>query len=465
MKRSIYIIILVLVTVAGCKKSDFLNIKPENLTLTEEAFETPEDVWAYLNSSYDVMRNGSYWGGNKWSISEIWSNNCGTTKTGFGWSQIINNSTNIFNTEGRSLWVEAYRSIDRANYANRIAYELDFMKDEDRTQIKAQAYFINAVGHFELVRFFGLPYDENKAGNNNQPGVPIRTQGTGTIPEAFDVVPRATVEQSYAHIISYLEQAAAILPEYNNGYATSWACKAFLAKAYFQQNNYDMAFQYANEIIESGVFALDSSLTARFNPDETSQEVIFEMISTAAGDNSAGTLTGDYRQDGTQNPSVFPSQDLTNQASASEDDRRWMTWYNTRPPDPASSSLVTYSAKWDYDYCNVPLAFLGEIYLIRSECGAQGAAGGSMQQALSDVNRIIERAFGNTSQNLTSTNNLLVEIRKQRRLELCFEGNRMHELKRVKAPDINGLAWDDKFLIFEIPDVELNGNPDMIKNH
>ena len=166
MKRSIYIIILVLVTVAGCKKSEFLNIKPENLTLTEEAFETPEDVWAYLNSSYDVMRNGAYWGGNKWSISEIWSNNCGTTKTGFGWSQIINNSTNIFNTEGRSLWVEAYRSIDRANYANRIAQELDFMQDEDRTQIKAQAYFINAVGHFELVRFFGLPYDENKAGNN-----------------------------------------------------------------------------------------------------------------------------------------------------------------------------------------------------------------------------------------------------------------------------------------------------------
>ena len=78
MKRSIYIIILVLVTVAGCKKSEFLNIKPENLTLTEEAFETPEDVWAYLNSSYDVMRNGAYWGGNKWSISEIWSNNCGS---------------------------------------------------------------------------------------------------------------------------------------------------------------------------------------------------------------------------------------------------------------------------------------------------------------------------------------------------------------------------------------------------
>ncbi|MEA3477860.1 MAG: RagB/SusD family nutrient uptake outer membrane protein, partial [Bacteroidota bacterium] len=91
--------------------------------------------------------------------------------------------------------------------------------------------------------------------------------------------------------------------------------------------------------------------------------------------------------------------------------------------------------------------------------------GGSTAQALNDVNKVIERAFGNTSHNLTSTQNLLVEIRKQRRLETCFEGTRMHELKRIKSPNINGLAWDDKNLIFEMPDVELNGNPDMIKNH
>lgn len=461
MKRSIYIIILVLVTIAGCKKSDFLNIKPENLTLTEEAFKTPNDVWAYLNSSYDVMRNGSYWGGNMFSVSEIWSTNCGTNKTGFGWSQIINNSTNIFNTEGRSLWVETYRSVDRANYANKLAQELDFMSN-DRDQIRANSYFINAVGHFELVRFFALPYDENNAGNNTQPGLPIRTLGTGTIPEAFDIVPRSTVEQTYQHIIAYLEQAAEILPEFNNGYATSWACKAFLAKVYFQQNNYDLAFAHANEIIESGVFSLDSSLTAKYDPNQSSQEVIFEMISTASGDNSAGTLTGDYRQDGTQNPSVFPAQDLVNQAGAVPEDGRWQNWYNTRPPDAASSTEVTYCAKWDYDYANVPLASLAEMYLIRAESAAKL---GDLSQALLDVNKIIERAFGNNSNNLTNTNNLIVEIQKQRRLEFCFEGYRMHELKRIKANDINGLPWNDKNLIFEIPDVELNGNPDMIKNH
>jgi hypothetical protein len=465
MKRTIYIIILILVTVAGCEKSDFLNIKPENLTLTEDAFQTPDDVWAYLNSSYDVMRNGSYWGGNMFSISEIWSKNCGTTKTGFGWSQIINNSTNIFNTEGRSLWQETYRSIDRANYANKIARDFEGMSDEDKTQIMAQSYFINAVGHFELVRFFALPYDNNNAGNNSQPGLPIRTEGTGTIPEAFDVVPRATVEQTYSHIINYLETAAGVLPEFNNGYATSWACKAFLAKVYFQMNDIDNAFLYADEVIESGMFSLDSSLTARFDPNEPSQEVIFEMISTASGDNSAATLTGDYRQDGTQNPSVFPSDELSTLASSNVDDKRWQTWFNERPPDPSSSSLFTYCAKYDYDYCNVPLAYLAEIYLIRAECGALGAAGGSNQQALNDVNKVIERAFGNNSQNLTTTSNLVEEIRKQRRLETCFEGSRMHELKRIKAQSINGLPWNDKNLIFEIPDIELNGNPDMIKNH
>ncbi|MBE9492272.1 MAG: RagB/SusD family nutrient uptake outer membrane protein [Bacteroidetes bacterium] len=466
MKKKIYIIMtLAILVISGCEKSDFLNIKPEDLTLTENAFTSPEDIERYLISAYDVVRNGAYLGGNMWTVAEVWSTNCNTNRTGFGWSQIINNNTNIFNTEGRSLWNEAYRSIDRANYANRKMEDFPDIDPAMKTRIAAESYFINAVGHFELVRFFALPYDETKAGNNTQPGLPIRTLGTGTIGEAFEVMPRSTVEETYNHIIAYLEQAATSLPESNNGFATSWASKAYLAKVYFQQNNFNNAFEYANEIIESNVFSLDDNLTDRFDPALPSNEVIFELISTAAGDNSGASLEGAFRQDGTQNPSVFPSDNLVNIASAEPEDKRWQTWFNTRLPDPEASVEKTYAAKYDYDYLNVPMAYLAEIYLIRAECGAEGATGGSLSQALADVNKVIERAFGNSSHNLTSTNNLIENIRKQRRIEMCFEGNQMHELKRTKAQNINGLPWNDPYLIFEIPDIELNGNPNMVKNH
>ncbi len=463
MKTYKYLLLFLILTVMiSCEKSDFLNIKPENLTLTEDAIKTKDDVQKYLISAYDVVRNGSYFGGNMWAISEIWSANCQTNRTGFGWSQILNNNTNIFNTEGRSLWTEAYRSVDRANYANRRLDDFPDMDLPTKQRIHGEALFIRAMGHFELVRFFALPYDETKAGHNDQPGLPIRTLGTATNVEAFEKVPRATVEETYRDIISWFVEASLILPEENNGFATSWACKAYLAKVYFEMNNYDSAFYYANEVIESQKFTLDDDLTARFDPNKVSNEVIFEMISTASGDNSASSLTGAFRQNGTQQPSVYPGNQLITIASEYPDDKRFTTFFIKRDDLPGSP---TFTTKYDYDYANVPVLSLAEIILIRAECGAEGAGGGSVTQAINDVNMIIERAFGNNSQNVTSGDGLVDAIRRQRRIELAFEGNVMHDLMRMRATNINGLSWNNKMLIFEIPDNEINGNPGIQKNH
>ena len=51
----------------------------------------------------------------------------------------------------------------------------------------------------------------------------------------------------------------------------------------------------------------------------------------------------------------------------------------------------------------------------------------------------------------------------ERRLEIALQGERLFELKRIKQ-SVRGEAWDSHKVMFQIPDVEQNGNPDVNMN-
>ena len=51
----------------------------------------------------------------------------------------------------------------------------------------------------------------------------------------------------------------------------------------------------------------------------------------------------------------------------------------------------------------------------------------------------------------------------ERRFELAFQGERIHDLKR-QHKNVNRFEWNARQLLFEIPSAESNGNPDIIKN-
>lgn len=84
-------------------------------------------------------------------------------------------------------------------------------------------------------------------------------------------------------------------------------------------------------------------------------------------------------------------------------------------------------------------------------------------QALSYLNQVRERAFGDDSQNSTATGSALTDaILEERRLELMGEGHRFFDLVRTgKAPQaINGFVAG-KHEVFPIPFEEIqfsNGN-------
>jgi hypothetical protein len=127
-------------------------------------------------------------------------------------------------------------------------------------------------------------------------------------------------------------------------------------------------------------------------------------------------------------------------------------------------SGVVYSGKYDVLYGNIKLIRLAEMFLTRAE--ANFRAGTSVGATpLADVNRIRTRAGLPPLATVT-----LPAILKERKLELLFEGFRLHDLKRNQESTIapgsppTPLAWNSPRLIFPIPLREINANPNLVQN-
>ena len=114
----------------------------------------------------------------------------------------------------------------------------------------AEARFIRVLCHFDLVRLFAHPYGYTSDNSHN--GIIIKTS---TDP---DPKPRNSVGEVYDFMISELIEISNLLPESNGNYANKYSAHALLAKIYFQTNQLDLAIDQTNEVINSGIYALDN---------------------------------------------------------------------------------------------------------------------------------------------------------------------------------------------------------------
>lgn len=122
-----------------------------------------------------------------------------------------------------------------------------------------------------------------------------------------------------------------------------------------------------------------------------------------------------------------------------------------------------------------PVFRLSEMYLIYAEAHLRGG-GGDATLALSYINKIRERAYGNTSGNINAGQLNLDFILDERARELYWEGHRRTDLIRYglltsgtylwpwKGGVASGTAVDDKYNIFPIPAANRTANPNLTQN-
>lgn len=120
-----------------------------------------------------------------------------------------------------------------------------------------------------------------------------------------------------------------------------------------------------------------------------------------------------------------------------------------------------------------PMFRLADVYLMLGEAVVRGGSGATKEDALSYVNALRERAFGNTSGNIVISDLTVDFFLDERARELYWECSRRTDLVRYgkftgssyvwewKGGVADGSGVDDKYNIYPIPSSELSANPNL----
>ncbi len=456
MKQLIKISLLALLvfTISSCEK--FLERPPEGQLNEEQALKTEADLQAFSNGIYTIISDGAFYGGRYQIMNELLGDEYkGEFFTG-DFSEIYKRQNSIFGGFRDGFYAKGYEVIARCN---KVLARLDLATTQ-KNLIEGEAKLFRGIANFELVRLFSQPW--GYSADNSHLGIPVRT--------VLDLtsVQRSTVAQVYAQIIADLASAETLLPDVTaNGKfysATKWAAKAFLAKVYFQQNDFANAYKYANEVIASNKFVMDAGFSNRFSLG-LSTEGILTIADDPNGFRPAGDLRGAFRSD-----IGLPNFRFTDQyyaiATARAADLRKAAWYsNTLQP---GFNLLT---KYNKNNCTLPIVHLTEIKLIRAEAGAE-TGGANLAVAIGDINQVMTRAYGGTAFNVPANATaaaVIAAARSERELELVGEGNRTQEIKRIGARtgnnvDRRGSPWNCNGFILQFPKAENDANTSFIMN-
>jgi starch-binding outer membrane protein, SusD/RagB family len=424
---------LLLVSLTGCEK--YLNLKDPQSIIDTTALGSDEKVKSVLRGAYSQFVQYSVYGGDIPGNAELLSGNGEIQFWGWpDWKDIFNKTMNATNWYANVQW---FRSYAVTNTLNNILNSLEVVNEADRDRIQGEALFLRGLIYFDLVRFYGQQYLQGEA--NNQMGVPLILAPTKEI-NSGSYVTRNSVEEIYNQVITDLSAASTKLPEVNGVYATSGAAYALLARVYLQKGDYEKARDASDEVIQSGNYSLVSDYAALFNNDINTAEDIFAAQITSPYASEMSSLFSASGIGGYDLIDILPVHlDLYPQG-----DKRKDLFY---------LSVGTWRCgKWDNKYGLISLLRLADVYLIRAECNIRlGTTNGA--SPLDDYNIVHTRAGLAAAKSVT-----LEDILFERRLELDFEGIRIHDIKRLHE-NVASYPFNDPKMIFPIPAKEIEANP------
>ncbi|MCU0458458.1 MAG: RagB/SusD family nutrient uptake outer membrane protein [Bacteroidales bacterium] len=440
-----------------------LDLMPKQSIDAEVALTTPSNIKATLVGAYLDGRSEYIFGTAFNEFSELYASTgdmlfLGTYEEP---REFIQKEATVTNAYVENAWVQSYKLINTCNTLLDPEI-LAILDDEDRDLVEGEARFLRGWTYFELSRFFGLPYEAGTA--NTQPAVPLVLTPTSDVADAVNV-PRNTVDECYAQALEDLTAARDLLPQDNGVYASSLAARAILSRVYLQMGNYAGAAAEANIVIQSGLFALTNTPLKAFNNSSNSPEDIFAFQNNVASNNPwlavmyaslNGAGRGDYEIQQVFldrfDPSDLRGMFQENTESFYTIDNISMMYYKGVGTIVNSNGINT--SKWGNYYTNINLIRLAEMYLTRAEANFEdpGADVGP-NTPTQDINVIRERA----NAPLYTAPVTRQQIREERYLELCWEGFRLHDLKRWKQ-SIGGYEYNAGNLILPIPFREMEVN-------
>lgn len=483
-----YALAALLATGASSCNKEFLNLSPE-LNIPEDAmFDTPERILTHIQGLYASAKDGPLMAGRYYIYNDIrneeFINRTNNGVTGLGVYQHTNNETT---TQVNNFWNQAYLTINRANkFLEDFDQYPGVVSEELEANYRAEAKFIRAWMYYALVHMFANPYT---ADNGASPGLPLRLQAESS--SENNALPRSTVAEIYAQILTDLNEAESELPDDYGSNATNNTTRAhkntaiaLKTRIYLAMGDYASVITEGNKIVSlSAPFTSPNRLThtlledvaAVFITPYNSLENILSM--PMAETNAPGTQNqmGYYYNWGASGNAEYylnntvddPETEgveiegiYTHPQWGANDDRRTSL---TSVQDVAGSDLPLLT-KWAgttpfTDW--VPVIRYAEVLLNVAEAEAEV---GDQTRALALLNAVHGRSDASVVLTGSGREDLLEKILTERRIELIGEGFRAPDAMRRLQPLVSygagaEIAPTSSSYIFPIPVGESESNP------
>lgn len=206
-------------------------------------------------------------------------------------------SRNIASSITEYAWELGYRTVGNCNLVIEMGKELGENRTEEETVLMGENYYLRALSYFLLVNEFAQPYSNNPTQN---PGLPLKLNSDpNDLPKS-----RSTVAEVYDQVVNDLKDAITYLtlPEgmspKNSCYATKEAAQALLARVYLYMENWDGAWEMANNVINSGRFELlpaeKYAVYSQYVPEENSETIFAVRRTKLKDDGGYGKMGGLY---------------------------------------------------------------------------------------------------------------------------------------------------------------------------
>ena len=439
MKSFMLIFGFISLLLAGC--SDFLEEKSQDEVIPTTATDYSEMVLAYMDCrgyailnvlDDDVAINEAVLGSDEnTTVLQNWG--------GFTWQPDMWEQSNSL-TDAYEL---SYAQIMGLNAVlDNIDESVGTIEEKD--VVKAEALGLRGYYYLMLVNLYGEPYNYNKEAL----GVPLKL--SAALME--NGIGRSSVEEVYEQIVDDLETASALFGKYEKrrgGFRINGpTVDILLSRVYLYMERWDEVIKAANRAIEAGDGLTD------YTAIETGSAFYLPSY-----DLSEVEWVYDYNTI----PTVFgPSSDLLSEFS--DGDKRKEFWF-----DPYGGIA---KKNMEGGFGPTQTVRISEAYLNRAEA-CLFADEVDVSTALADLNELRRhRIVGYGDIEINDRETLLQEIKKERRLELCYDGHRWFDLRRWGMPSISHAyktrisdAWVMYVLREKDPLYTLPISQEMIKNN
>lgn len=456
---------------SGC--SERLELLPEQSLAGTQAFANAANAEATLRGVYSQTQLLDVFGSGPQIIFDYQADNTDFVGS-FPTLQEINlYTTTSPNATLQAYWQVHYRVINAANsvIANVPTIQDPRLTAELSARLIAEAKFLRAVVHFNLLHMFAQPY---RVQNGATPGIPLLTTPfTGEI--TFPA--RATVAECYEQIRKDLTEAvpalSAVSTPASRGRATKGAANGYLSRLHLYKGEYQQAADFANQIISAPASYAVATNYSFYGATPTAEHV-FAIINSATdnGRTGSGGWASYHRPAANGGRGDCPmTQNLEASFLTEAGDKRYteLSAIVTAADTQRKRMTLKFSdAANNTDLC--PMMRTSEMYLTRAEALAE--LNGINEASINLVNPIRVRAglTAWTAETFTTKEAFIAAILEERRKELSFEGHRKMDLLRrglplrTSGPTAAAAAFGGQKTVLPIPQRELDINKQLTQN-